>query len=109
MLREDPEDILQERRINTIPNISYAQKDILTAIQSIPDDQRGLTDAITDYYAYLQTIGYKLAHYIGFLFANKFLCKVIPGYVADGIHTFRYTGMLKQIMELELIQLEDLI
>ena len=48
-------------------------------------------DAIQNYYIYLETVGPKLAHYWGYVFANQFLPLVEPGYVCDCTQTSIYT------------------
>lgn len=53
-------------------------------------------DAIQNYYIYLETIGPKLAHYWGYVFANHFLSLVEPGYVCDGAQTSIYTMELSR-------------
>ena len=53
-------------------------------------------DAIQNYYIYLETVGPKLAHYWGYVFANHFLPLVEPGYVCDGAQTSIYTMELSR-------------
>lgn len=53
-------------------------------------------DAIQNYYIYLETVGPKLAHYWGYVFANHFLPLVEPGYVCDGAQTSIYAIELSQ-------------
>jgi len=53
-------------------------------------------EAIQNYYIYLETVGPKLAHYWGYVFANHFLSSVEPGYVCDGAQTSIYTMELSQ-------------
>lgn len=53
-------------------------------------------DAIQNYYIYLETIGPKLAHFWGYVFANHFLPLVEPGYVCDGAQTSIYTMELSR-------------
>lgn len=53
-------------------------------------------DAIQNYYIYLETVGPKLAHYWGYVFANYFLALVEPGYVYDGAQTSIYTMELSR-------------
>lgn len=101
MLREDFEDLHQERRMHTLPAAEEAQRIINSFRQRIPEGQRNLTAAVDDYFAYLQTVGYKLAHYIGFLFGNRFLPKVIPGYVTDEVCTSRYTRVLRDFLQMD--------
>ena len=52
--------------------------------------------SIRDYYIYLETVGPKLAHYWGYVFANHFLSLVVPGYVCDGAQTSIYTMELSR-------------
>ena len=52
--------------------------------------------AIQDYYIYLETVGPKLAHYWGYIFANQFLPLVEPGYVCDNAQTSVYTMELSR-------------
>ena len=53
-------------------------------------------DAIQNYYIYLETVGPKLAHYWGYVFANHVLPLVEPGYVCDGAQTSIYTMELSR-------------
>lgn len=53
-------------------------------------------DAIQNYYIYLETVGPKLAHYWGYVFANQFLPLVEPGYVCDCTQTSIYTMELSR-------------
>ena len=53
-------------------------------------------EAIQNYYIYLETVGPKLAHYWGYVFANHFLSSVEPGYVCDGAQTSIYTMELSR-------------
>lgn len=53
-------------------------------------------DAIQNYYIYLETVGPKLAHYWGYVFANHFLPLVESGYIYDGTQTSIYTMELSR-------------
>ena len=97
MLREDLEDLLQERRI---PQKSQAQ--LIDYYRDSPEEIKEQLDAIDGYYAYMETVGYKLAHYMGFLFGNQFFPKVIPGYTEDRVCTFLYTGMMADVLEMDI-------
>lgn len=109
LLREDFEDLTQERRMHTLPLSEQAQDIIHRFYRNAPESQRDLTDSIDDYFAYLKTVGYKLAHYIGFLFGNKFFPKVIPGYAADEVCTDRYTRNLREILQMDVNKIRTLI
>ena len=54
------------------------------------------TCALPIFFSYLETVGFKLAHYWGFQFANRFLPGVIPGYAPDPFFTAKYRRMLEQ-------------
>lgn len=49
-----------------------------------------------DYYAYLETVGFKLAHLWGFQWADHFLPYVIPGYTPDTVFIAKYTAMVRK-------------
>lgn len=83
--------------MHTLPMAQAAQRKIDAFLQTLPQDQHPLTDPITDYYAYLRTYAYKLAHYAGFSLANAFLPHVIPGYTTDPVLTLKYTHILDTI------------
>ena len=109
MLREDYEELHLERRLSTISTVMKAQKNLSTfstAMGLLSEDKKLLTQVIDDYYSYLQTTGYKLAHYFGFRLADQFLPYVIPGYVSDSVHTFRYSSSLANNLQINLKQLE---
>ena len=53
---------------------------------------------VTDYYCYLETVAYKLAHFAGFCLANQILPNIISGYIPDIGLTDRYAQMLKQYL-----------
>ena len=105
MLGEDFEDLHQERRMHTLPLAVQAQETIDSFYKNISVEKRNRLDAINDYFAYMETVGYKLAHYIGFLFGNSFLHRVIPGYVADEVYTDRYTMILREVLQMDVNQI----
>ena len=92
LLRGDFEDIHWERRLPTVPGVQEHNRTIHAfhdALRDRPDDQ-DLTDGISSFYTYLETTGYKLAHYFGFRLADGFLGHVIPGYTDDSVNTTLY-------------------
>lgn len=68
---------------------------ICSSVQRFTPEQQALAIQIEDYYSYLETIGFKLVHYWGFLWGNEFFPKVVPGYAADTVFTAKYTHMLE--------------
>lgn len=92
ILRGDFEDLHRERRLLTVPGVQEHNRTIHAfhaALRDRPDDQ-DLTDGISSFYTYLETTGYKLAHYFGFRLADGFLRHVIPGYTDDSVNTTLY-------------------
>jgi hypothetical protein len=107
-LKMDYEDFHRERRMHTLPEVQKALKTInafYEVLRTLPEEKRNLTDGITDYMSYLETTGYKLAHYFGFIFADQFLYHVIPGFTKDSITTLQYTRDLRKYLQLDLCAL----
>ena len=79
----DFEDLCQESKMHTLPAAQAAQTTARAFTQSLPETQLPLLDPIIDYFAYLETYGYKLAHSAGVEMANNLLALVLPGIVSD--------------------------
>ena len=96
-LELDYEEIHQEAEMNQF--IPTVQRGITTAfIASLPLQTEESLVQIVSYYCYLETVAYKVAHYNGFRFGNRFLEMVIPGYCRDegllGLYCKRLEGDL---------------
>lgn len=100
LLNGDFEELHRESRMHTLPPAPQAQRSVDTFCQALGADYQYLTDGVLRYYAYLKTVAYKLAHYYGFLTANRFLPYVIPGYTPDGVLTDRYTLALRDYLKM---------
>ena len=83
MAQLDFEELCQESKMHTLPAAKAAQSTARAFTQSLPEDKQPLLDPIINHFAYLETYGYKLAHYAGLYLADKLLPIVIPGYVND--------------------------
>lgn len=93
-LKMDFEDFHQESLMRSFLPLNY--KDIGTTFtRSLPKDIVVLSEPIVSYYCYLQTWGYKLAHYNGYKYANQFLTKIIPGFHPNFCLTIRYQSILE--------------
>lgn len=104
-LKLDYEDFHRERRMQTLPAVQQALKTINAfhdAIRPLPPEQRELTQGITSYISYLEITGYKLAHYFGFILADRFLSHVVPGYCSDSVTTMQYAWDLSNYLKLDL-------
>lgn len=108
-LKLDYETIHRENCFQSLPNIQSALSAINNfdcSLKSLPDDIQNMTMGITDFFSYLETVGFKLAHYFGFAFADRFLGHVIPGYTPDSATTTQYAMMLQEYLDFNLSLLE---
>lgn len=104
-LKTDYEDFHRERRMHMLPDVREANQtinDFHEALRSLPEEKRELANGISEYICYLETTGYKLAHYFGFILADEFFCHVIPGYCKDDVTTMQYTWDLQKFLQLDL-------
>ena len=95
--------------MHTLPEVQKALETInafCEALRTLPEEKRDLTDGITEFMSYLETTAYKLAHYFGFILADKFLYYVIPGYASDSVTTMLYARDLRDYLQLDLKLLE---
>ena len=107
-LKMDYEDFHRERRMATLPQVQHALKTINAfhdVLRTCSEFNHELTEGITSYITYLETVGYKLAHYFGFIFADQFLEHVIPGYCSDMVTTMQYERELEDYLGLDLKKL----
>ncbi len=112
LLGRDYEELCCERRLGSLPRAAKAQlimDAFHEALRAIPDADKKALAAVTNYYAYLETWGYKLAHYWGFRLADEFLVQVVPGYAPDFANTRRYRMELAAFLQIDPGQLEGTI
>ena len=108
-LKLDYETIHRENSFQSLPIIQSALSainDFDCALRSLPDDIQNIAMGITDFFSYLETVGFKLAHYFGFAFADRFLGHIIPGYTPDSATTTQYAMMLQEYLDFNLSLLE---
>ena len=109
MLRGDYEELHRERRLGTLPMAKKARDTINAFYEVLREkyrDKLDLTEDITGFYSYLQTSGYKIAHYFGFRLADLFLPYVIPGYINDSVNTGYYRRTLQEYLDIDIDRLE---
>ena len=108
-LKLDYETIHRENSFQSLPNILSALSainDFDCSLRSLPDDIQNIAMGITDFFSYLETVGFKLAHYFGFAFADRFLGHIIPGYTPDSATTTQYAMMLQEYLDFNLSLLD---
>lgn len=88
--RLDDSVFLREYIMQTLPRRVKAERTITAFREHRQEPTGDCEDPISSYYIYLEVTGPKLAHYWGYLFANRFLPWVEPGYVSDGAQTSIY-------------------
>lgn len=104
-LKMDYEDFHREQRMHTLPGVKKVMKTINAfheVMRTLPEEKQNLTDGISEFMCYLETTGYKLAHYFGFILADEFLPHVIPGYCSDSCTTLLYERDLREYLQLNL-------
>ena len=92
----DYEDLHKEQQLSHLPEVIRLEKSIHATHESFSSDQQEAAAQIGDYYAYLETVGFKIVHYWGFLWGNTFYPKTIPGYVPDISFTSQYAHMIER-------------
>lgn len=102
-LNVDMETYLRENTAHRLPAHSSAQRIIDCFYKQLTDEQKERTTAIDEYVSYLETVGPKLAHYYGFIFANEFLIRVEPAYSPDIPLTYAYRRMLQDYLQIKLM------
>ena len=108
-LKLDYETIHRENSFQALPNVQHALSainDFDCALKSLPEDFQNTAMGITDFFSYLETVGFKLAHYFGFVFADRFLGHVVPGYAPDSATTTQYAMMLQEYLDCNLSPLD---
>lgn len=104
-LKEDYEDMHCEHQLGTLPTARKAretQRAFYAALKELPEEIWELTDGVNEFYAYLETAGYKIAHYFGFRLAEAFLPYAVPGYTAGHGDARRYSAELKRYLQTDL-------
>ena len=93
----DYEDLHEERKMHLLPVAEKANRTsfaFLEELRASHRDKLDLLDGVNSYYSHLKTIGYKVAHYYGFLLADQLLPHLIPGYYADSVYVSTYDLIL---------------
>lgn len=95
-LHTDYEELHGESHFPSLPKVRAAEEAIRTAALHFSPERQELAQQMEDYYAYLETIGFKLGHLWGFQRADRFLPYVIPGYTSDTAFTAKYAAMVRR-------------
>ena len=93
-LHTDYEELHGESHFPSLPKVRAAEEAIRTATLHFSPEQQELAQQMEDYYAYLETVGFKLGHLWGFQWGNAFFPKVIPGFTPDTAFAIKYARMV---------------
>lgn len=99
-LQTDYEELHGEDCFSALPQVLSADKAVCAAFRQLAPEQQEAAMQVQDFYAYLETVGFKLVHYWGFQWGNRFFPEVIPGYVPDLRFTSKYAHMLEQDLDM---------
>ena len=93
-LHTDYEELHGEYHFPALPQVRATEETIHAAIQRFTPAQQELARQMEDYYAYLETVGFKLGHLWGFQRGNAFFPMVIPGFTPDTAFAIKYARMV---------------
>ena len=89
-----------EQAKDSLPEIIRLEKLIHTAYEDFSPAQQEAAAQIGDYYAYLETVGFKIVHYWGFALGNRVLPMLVPGFFPDICFAAQYAHMVSRDTDL---------
>ena len=96
LLKLDYPDLLREHIMIAMPVHRETEQALGQLLAAMTPQQREALAPVDEYYAYLETVGLKLAHYLGLRLGDTLYPMVEPGYVADPAATQRCRWDLEQ-------------
>ena len=99
-LKTDYEDLHQEQQIPYLPEVAHLEKAIRDAYAQFSPQHQEAAAQIGDYYAYLETVGFKIVHYWGFTLGNHMLPMLVPGFLPDVCFAAQYAHMVSRDTDL---------
>ena len=101
--RMDFFDCVKDHIIGHFP-VNYASARTIEAFyKALPESLQSTYEDVTNYYIHMECAGPKLAHYVGYLMANKLLPWVEPGYREDWHQTNIYEHQMAQYFGLKFL------
>lgn len=83
-------DIVKEHIIGELPANEGTYRITDAFYKALPDHLKEYETHISEYFTHFECAGPKLAHYAGYMLANKLLYYIQPGYQMDPVQTMRY-------------------
>ncbi len=96
--RLDFSDYIRDHLVGHFPAALAAHNICDQFSKNLPERCQEAADAITSYFIALDVSGPKLAHYAGYMVANRLLPWVVPGYREDYSQTLEYQRELQKYM-----------
>jgi hypothetical protein len=102
LLKLDYSDLLREHIMINMPAHREADRELAQMLSALTPQQREQLAPVDEYYAHLETVGLKIAHYLGLRLGDMLYPMTEPGYVSDTAATCRYRQELEQFLEFSL-------
>ena len=102
LLKLDYPDLLREHIMIAMPAHRETEQALGQLLSAMPPQQREALAPVDEYYAHLETVGLKLAHYLGLRLGDTLYPMVEPGYVSDSGALWHYRQELEQYLEFSL-------
>ena len=99
-INTDYEDLHQEQQLSHLPEVIRLEKVLHAAYEDFSPVQQEAAAQIGDYYAYLETLGFKIVHYWGFALGNRVLPMLVSGFFPDICFAAQYAHMVSRDTDL---------
>lgn len=99
-INTDYEDLHQEQQLSHLPEVIRLEKVLHAAYEDFSPAQQEAAAQIGDYYAYLETVGFKIVHYWGFALGNRVLPMLVRGFFPDICFAAQYAHMVSRDTDL---------
>lgn len=88
-------DIVKEHIIGDLPANEGTYRITDAFFHALPEHLREYESHISEYFTHFECAGPKLAHFAGYMLANKLLYYIQPGYQMDPVQTMQYESDMK--------------
>ena len=102
LLKLDYSDLLREHIMIAMPAHRDADRELAQLLAAMTPRQREQLEAVDEYYAHLETVGLKIAHYLGLRLGDTLFPMIEPGYVSDNAAAWRCRHTLEQFLDFSL-------
>ncbi len=99
LLTQDFSQLVREHILFSMPAYTTAQQALAALEHNLSDEELAAAD---EFYAYLETVGLKVAHYLGFRQGDLLYPMTEPGYVTDTAATETYRMELERYLGIPL-------